>query len=134
MSDLQCAATVVVLGVDATTTAVADLRERRAALVYFAGPGTTTAATTLAEELDVTARLAAGGDAGGHGITPHAGPSPGDGWIDDVLQDLADEHRGECVVLVLDDDARAGLARRSGRDPAERLVIDLDDDGRRVGR
>ncbi|MEE6289135.1 hypothetical protein V2J52_15895 [Georgenia sp. MJ173] len=159
MSDLQCAATVVVLGpTTASPALLAQLHERRVALVYAGGgPGTTVGATRLARDLRVAVRrvtASAPGPDDGAGAAdvperdamPEAVsvfrtalasvPATGAASVpafDAVLDDLADEHRGECVVLVIDDGALAALARRSGRDGATGMIIDLDDDGRQVG-
>ncbi|MEE6283092.1 hypothetical protein [Georgenia sp. MJ170] len=122
MSDLQCAATVVVLGPQASSPAtLAQLRERRVALVY-AGPGTAAPAAALADALGVAVRTDGAAEPDGTAGRPVAA----------VLEELADEHRGECVVLVVAAGTLAGLVRQAGGGAAPGVVIELDDDGRRV--
>jgi len=88
VSDLQCAATFVFVASGDETRAdalAADLRFRRVAMVYAGvGPGPGRTARVVADRLGVRV-------SGRPGLDQRA-----------VLEGLADEHRGETLVVVAD--------------------------------
>lgn len=127
MSDLQCAARIVVLAPSALEpvpgeepppgeTLLDRLREQRVVAVYATGDVADLAPVlSLARELDVP----------GPALTPDSvdrDPTPTRATLlaDDVIDDLADLHRGETVVLV-----------RGDATPAVSLLL-VDADGRLV--
>jgi hypothetical protein len=114
MSDLQCAATFLVLGAGGWDRAVQDLRHARLAAVYAVVPHAEVAAR-IADEAGLPVRS----------LEEPAGTTYPDG-----LSALADLHRGETVVVVLRPDAVSALAERGGLDPARdrmiRVAVDAD--------
>lgn len=114
MSDLQCAATFVVVDTVADGEA---LRSRRLAVVC-AAPGAGDTASELADLLGVARR-----DLSGAAAPP--------GALVQALDDLADEYRGECVAVVVDPEALVALARRlvlpGGASGG--VVVEIDADG-----
>lgn len=110
MSDLQCAARIIVLNPPALTevpSLTADLASERVAAVYAADDVPDTGPVeSLADFLGVPSHL-------GHGDLDD--PSSG-------LQEIIDRHRGETVVVV------------RGGEEAEPVVILADADGWSVGR
>ncbi|PYF96800.1 hypothetical protein SAMN05216184_11718 [Georgenia satyanarayanai] len=115
MSDLQCAATVVVVDTAADGEA---LRPRRP-VVVCAAPGTGDTVAALARLLDA-----------GHRDLPGAPISP-DGLLS-AIGDIADEYRGECVAVVVTPTALIDLVRRVLPDhAAAAVVVEVDADGQR---
>ena len=115
MSDLQCPASFLVLGTGGADRAAPDLRHARLAAVYAVSP-----------DADVAARIA-------HvaGLPVRLLEEPPGTTYPDGLDDLADLHRGETVVVVLRPGELASLAERGGLDPARDRVLQLavDADG-----
>ena len=149
MSDLQCPATFLVVRVDTLgegwsgeVAGLADrLRDRRVAAVYGG---------TTASALAVSAALADGLGVPSHALavppTPPGGPADGAAVVRyrAALEELADLHRGE-TVLVVDDGqvlepaltplVRSGLAADPPRSPYRPVTLEVDGDGwRRVDR
>lgn len=117
MSDLQCAVTVLVLPAGADVDVDAVRLERPVQVLAAAG-----VSTGLGGALDVPVRQ-----------VPDGGENRPVGHITRLLADLADEFRGECVVVVL---PRAGFDRLSGQVlPAGAAVggalVRVDADGHR---
>ncbi|WP_413451095.1 hypothetical protein AA0Y32_00635 [Georgenia phoenicis] len=110
MSDLQCPATVVVLGPDADGEV---LRAARPAAVYTT-PGARAAASRLAGSLDVTLHELDGELASRAALVG-------------VLDDLSDEYRGECVAVVVT--SLTDLLPPDEEAPA--VVVEVDADGQR---
>ena len=68
------------------------------------------------------------------GLAATYGPWPGDADVIAELQAIADQHRGERVLVTLAPDALAGVLAHLGRSSApdgarERLRLDVGDDG-----
>ncbi|MBD8062635.1 hypothetical protein [Oceanitalea stevensii] len=116
MSDLQCAATLVVVD---TAAAGEALRARRAAAVVST-PGALDTAADLAQRLEVARR-----------DLPEDATSPE--ILVRALDDLADEYRGECVAVVVTAEALAALARLVLPGGGGALVVEIDGDGHRWG-
>lgn len=115
MSDVQCAATVVLLPAGAEAD-VDELRTARPAAVLCPS-GAARAGETLARLLGV-----------GHAELP----DDSDDRLLPVLEELADEYRGECVVVLVPPAVLTGLARQvlpAGE--ADGLVVEIDADGHR---
>ncbi|WP_324650780.1 hypothetical protein [Georgenia sp. H159] len=115
MSDLQCAATVVVVHDDADLEA---LRSERPAAVH-AAPGAEDRATGLAGALEVPCRRLRDGVSGD---------------LTAALDAVADEYRGECVVVAVTDAAFTALAALVLPGAARGVVVEIDADGRRWDR
>jgi hypothetical protein len=120
MSDLQCPATLWLAattgdagGLDAADVA-ARLADRRIALVHGDRAGGRTAETV--------------GDL--LGVPVHAGT---DVTAPDTLQDLADQHRGESVLVVADAEA-LGRVLGAAPDPGTLVEVSVDADGWVIGR
>lgn len=127
MSDLQCPARIVLLDAAVAHTSTEALQAERVAHVYAdRGCGALDPATALAAAWEV---VVTGLDA-----------SPG--GLRTALEDLADLHRGETVVVVTHGGAMSAVLACwgwAGRDrdvaPCERLVLERDGDGwRQCGR
>lgn len=132
MSDLQCAAMIALVAERRTPDVVGLLLERRVTLVYASE--TTTAAGRLAEALGTGMR-----DLPAVPAVEGAAAQRPDRPVTELLEELADEHRGECVVLVVADDAlRRWLAALPAavdgpwREGDDAVTVELDSDGWRV--
>lgn len=116
MSDLQCAATVVVVHDDGD---LAALRTERPAAVH-AAPGAESCAGRLARSLAVPCRALSVG-------------APAD--LESALVGLADEYRGECVVVAVTDATFTALSARVLRaTETSAVVVEIDADGQRWDR
>jgi hypothetical protein len=145
MSDLQCPATFLVVRVDTLgegwsgeVAGLAErLRDRRVAVVYGG---------TTASALAVSAALADGLGVPSHTLAPPTPPGgPADraavGRYRAALEELADLHRGE-TVLVVDDGqvlepavtplVRRGLGEGPPRPPYRPVTLEVDGDGWRL--
>jgi hypothetical protein len=146
MSDLQCPATFLVVRVNTLgegwsgdVAGLAErLRDRRVAAVYGG---------TTASALAVSAALADGLGVPSHTLavppTPPGGPADGTAVVRyrAVLEELADLHRGE-TVLVVDDGqvlepaltplVRRGLGEGPPRPPYRPVTLEVDGDGWRL--
>ncbi len=120
MSDLQCAATLYVLGPQAPEPDGIP-GDARVALVW-AAPSRCAQGERLARRLASFARTDPGLDGPSPGDDPVGAPSPSG---DDPYDAIADLHRGECVVVL---PARA----YPGRPPDSWLQVRIDGDGRVV--
>lgn len=120
MSDLQCAVTVVVVPDDQRPDA-GRLRSEHPGAV-LAGPGSRTAADRLARAVDALVRDLPGDVASAADLTR-------------VLEALADEYRGECVVLAVAPTALADLVRLVlPGEATSAVVVEVDADGQRWAR
>ena len=119
MSDLQCPARIVLLDADVAHTSTEALQAERVAHVYAdRGCGALDPATALAAAWEV---VVTGLDA-----------SPG--GLRTALEDLADLHRGETVVVVTHGEVMTALLPTLGwavedRAPCAGLVLERDGDG-----
>lgn len=114
MSDLQCAATFVLVDTAADSDA---LHARRAAAVLSA-PGSVDTADDLARLLDIDRRDLPAVATSAAGLVR-------------ALDDVADEYRGECAAVVVTPTALSALVRLVL--PGERgaVVVEIDGDGHR---
>ncbi len=112
MSDLQCAATAVLLDASAPGTGDLDaaLRGQRIAAV-IARADRAAAAESWAQRLDLPRRQLAGGT------------------LTDRLAELADEFRGESILVLVEPADLAALGATAGTSTA---ALALDADGRRL--
>jgi hypothetical protein len=109
MSDLQCPATFLVTGANAEEAA-RSLAGTRLAAVYAVPEG----------------RAVADAAAGGAPVTPL--DLRGTSYVA-ALEDLADVHRGETVLVVLPEHAADTLANGAGVGASEVLEVAVDGDG-----
>lgn len=116
MSDLQCPARVVLLRQEGAAEALEWLRHERVAHVYSsASPVAARAALALARELDV-----------GHGTLHELSVVDPQDLSGTVLDQVADLHRGETLVVV---------AELAGAAEGPVVVVQRDGDGwRQTGR
>lgn len=115
MSDLQCAATFVLVP---ATTAVGSLPDVRPVALH-AAPGAQEAAGAVAERLGLPVRTL-------RAATP--------GELVAALDELADEYRGERVAVLAPGELLAALARLVLPEGADALVVEVDADGHRWAR
>lgn len=115
MSDLQCAATFVLVP---ATTALGSLPDVRPVALH-AAPGAQEAAGAVAEWLGLPVRTL-------RAATP--------GELVAALDELADEYRGERVAVLAPGELVAALARLVLPEGADALVVEVDADGHRWAR
>lgn len=113
MSDLQCAATFLLVPAGTAADAVGSAR----AVALHAAPGAADAATELARLLDLPVR-----------DLPAREASPG--GIVRALDELADEYRGERVAVVVTAEVLTAL-RRVVLPGEGAVVVEVDADGHR---